>query len=164
MMGRSGLAIVLIGFVWTASPVAQEPTPFAWDAHQAIPQRISDAAVGVNLTLDAIHAFRATDHAERWEFLCRTGLTAGLAEGLKLVLHRDRPDHSDRKSTPSEHTAFATAAAGYRPALGASLALTVAWGRQAGGKHFASDVAFGAALGGFSRWLCGSLIPSQLQP
>lgn len=150
---------VSLAALMASTLAAQEATPFKWDTHTAVPARISDVAVGVNIGLDAVHAFRAEDHAQRWEFVCRTGLAYGIVEGVKAVVHRTRPDGSDRKSFPSGHTSSVVASAGYRPAIGASIAMTVAWGRQAAGKHYGTDVAIGATIGGFSHWLCDRLIP-----
>lgn len=144
---------VLLG-LWVArdAAAAEEPTPFQWASHQAIPSRISDAAVAVNLGLDAWQSLVRTDSRRRWGFACRTGLTIGIAEVTKRLVHRTRPNGSDRMSFFSEHTALATSSTG--SPLRASLALTVAWGRQAGGNHFASDVAVGVGVGLLSRKVC----------
>lgn len=142
-------ALVLLG---VAPASAEEATPFRWATHEVIPEWISDAAVGVNLGLDAWQSFYKTDARARWGFACRIGLTLGIAEVAKRVIHRDRPNHRDHFSMPSEHTAFAWTAE-HSP-LTAALGLTVAWGRQAGGNHFASDVAVGAGLGLFTRKVC----------
>ena len=115
--------------------------------------------MGVNLALDGVHAFRATDHAERWAFVCRTGLTAGVAEVIKRVVSRARPNGHDRKSFLSGHTALATTTARYQAPWGASLALTVAWGRQAGGWHYGTDVLAGAGLG----WALGEVCDEVLR-
>lgn len=145
------LAIVLM----VATPVfAEEPTPLRWSSHGQVPARISDALVGVNLGLDAIHAFRADDHRERWAFACRVGLALGISEGVKRLVNRERPNRADQKSMPSMHTALASTAAGYQPAWSVSFAVAVAWGRQAGGWHYATDTLVGAGIGGGANWLC----------
>lgn len=131
---------------------AAEPTPFRWQQHEKVPQRISDVAVGLNLGLDAWDALVRTDSRTRWGFVCRTALTIGVAESVKRLVHRDRPDGADQRSFFSEHTALASSAA-HSP-LTASLALSVGWGRQAGGKHFGSDVIVGASVGVVSRVVC----------
>lgn len=148
------LTMLLLVVLLPAAAHAQEPTPFRWETHTAIPQRISDAAVYTNIGLDAWEALYRTDARARWSFACRTGLTFGLAEITKRLVHRERPNGVDDKSFYSMHTALATAAAGYNSKIGASLALAVAWGRQAGGMHYGSDVAVGAGIGLLSRSVC----------
>jgi membrane-associated phospholipid phosphatase len=143
----------LIVVLLLATPAAaEEPTPFRWGTHEAIPQRISDAAVAIDLGLDAWHSLVRTEARARWGFACRIGLTLGITEVAKRVIHRERPNHQDFFSMPSSHTAYASTAAS--SPLTASLALTVAWGRQAGGMHFASDAAVGFGIGLFTRKVC----------
>jgi membrane-associated phospholipid phosphatase len=143
----------LLYLALVASPaVAQEATPFQWTQHQAVPARISDAAVGIALGLDVWHSVTAADHSQRWRVACRTGLAVGVSELAKHLIHRTRPDGSDRMSFFSEHTALASSAAS--TPLGFSLAVTVGWGRASAGKHYDSDVAFGAAVGLGARWVC----------
>lgn len=151
---RRALCSLALIMLLAEPTAADEPTPFRWTAHEAIPSRISDVLVATNLALDGWHAFRAGDTRARWGFACRTGFTYLVAELLKRAIDRERPNGVDRKSTPSMHTAFAVSSAGYRPAWGAAFALTVAWGRQAGGWHYATDTAFGAGLGVLASWGC----------
>ena len=143
------VALVLL-FVVPAH--AEEPTPFRWPSREAIPRRISDAAALVNLGRDAWASIYQTDARTRWGFACRTGLTVAIAETTKRLVHRTRPNGLDRLSFFSEHTALATGAAS--SPVSASLALTVAWSRQASGMHFASDVAVGAGVGILARTVC----------
>lgn len=92
--------------------------------------------------------------------------TRALTDGLKSVSDRERPDGSDDRSFPSGHAshafAFATLAnrnlesldylEGARTPLqigNAVLASGVVWARVEAGKHYPSDVLFGAALGHF---------------
>lgn len=84
--------------------------------------------------------------------------TVGAAEVLKASVHSTRPDGSDNKSFPSEHTAVAFAAvrfmdkrygadmAPYTPWLYAAAGLTGV-ARVEANKHRWRDVAAGAALG-----------------
>ena len=153
---RRSLALILL--LVAAPAVAQEPTPLRWTAHEAIPSRISDVLVGTNLALDGWYAFRAEDHRERWAFACRAGVTYAVAEGLKRLVRRERPNGHDDKEFPSQHSAFAAASAGYRAPLGASFALAVAWGRQAGGWHFPTSTAFGLGLGWGTLRLCDKAV------
>jgi membrane-associated phospholipid phosphatase len=145
--------LVLLLALFLAAPAhAEEPTPFRLATHEAIPKRISDAALAINLGLDAWHSLIRTDARARWGFGCRLALDYAIVELAKRAIHRERPNHQDHFSMPSGHTAFATTAA--HSALSASLVLTVAWGRQAGGMHYASDVALGAGIGLLSRQVC----------
>jgi membrane-associated phospholipid phosphatase len=143
-----GIALLLL-----AAPAhAEEPTPFRWGTHEQIPLRISDAILGLDLGLDAWHSLVKTDARARWGFACRVGLTFGIVEVAKRVIHRERPNHLDFVSMPSGHSAQAAAAA--HSSLSASLALTVAWGRQAGGMHYGTDAMVGAGVGLLSRKVC----------
>lgn len=149
------VALVLL----LATPVlAEEPTPLRWPTYEAVPSRISDALVGANLVLDGWTSFRDEDGSEKWAYLCRVGLVAGTTEVLKRLIGRERPNGRDAYSSPSAHTAFATTSAGWRSTWGASFAFTVAWGRMAGGWHYATDTAFGAGIGWAARRLCDEVI------
>lgn len=149
-------AIVIIACVLTAAPAsAQEPTPFRWGSHEQIPARISDGLVAAQLLAAAVHDLRTQD---RRDALTRRGCSIALTllanEGLKRLVHRERPNHRDRKSFPSMHTALAASAADWTPSIGASIAVGVGWGRMASGWHFGSDVAIGAGLGLVSHRIC----------
>jgi membrane-associated phospholipid phosphatase len=82
-------------------------------------------------------------------------LGSGLAYGLKRAFPEERPDHSDRKSFPSGHsaTAFAAAASldnryGWKVGLPAfALAGFVATARVEARKHHWYDCVAGAAVG-----------------
>jgi membrane-associated phospholipid phosphatase len=81
-------------------------------------------------------------------------LNAGLTQGLKIAVNRRRPDHGPH-SFPSGHTSasFATATViqheyGWKAGLTAyAVASYVGVSRLSENSHFASDVAFGAAMG-----------------
>ncbi len=88
--------------------------------------------------------------------LTRTLILTQLVVGpIKLVVHRRRPDASDRFSFPSGHAANVFALARYvqrdfgttASLLPYGLALTTAVGRMEGGRHYLSDVIMGASFG-----------------
>jgi membrane-associated phospholipid phosphatase len=94
-------------------------------------------------------------------------LNDGTTGALKSVADRERPDGSNTSSFPSGHASQTALMArmacfnidglprlsrGWRLTLKTSftaLAGATAWSRVEGGKHFPSDVLFGAALGNF---------------
>ena len=92
--------------------------------------------------------------------------TGAATESLKVEMDRRRPDGSDNMSFPSGHTSAAFSCATLanrnldyidaldqvRPALEIAntvVAAGVGWARVEAGKHYPSDVLFGAALGHF---------------
>ncbi len=94
------------------------------------------------------------------------GVTAGATTALQNTIHRTRPDGSDSKSFPSNHSSvsFAAATPSNRNLDAISLpnetrlpiqignvvlSTGVAWARVEGRTHFPSDVLTGAALGHF---------------
>jgi hypothetical protein len=94
------------------------------------------------------------------------GATGAATEALKVGMHRHRPDGTDDMSFPSGHTSAAFSCAtlanrnidsidaleDVRPVLNVAntvLAAGVGWARVEAGKHYPSDVLFGAALGHF---------------
>lgn len=100
-----------------------------------------------------------------WEGLKQGALagitTLGVTYGLKYLIKKDRPDHSDRHSFPSMHSATSFAAAtfiqrryGWKWGLPAYVLSTyVGWSRIYGKKHDCWDVLAGAAIGIGSSYL-----------
>ena len=82
-------------------------------------------------------------------------LTESLVQPLKVATHRERPDHSSRRSFPSGHAAITFAGAtvlerhvGWRNSLLAYAAASyVAASRLHDNRHYLSDVVAGAAVG-----------------
>lgn len=100
-----------------------------------------------------------------WEGLKQGALSAATAVGVSYVLKysikKDRPDHSDTHSFPSNHSAVAFTNAGflmkrYGWKLGApayALACYTAWGRTYARRHDWWDVAAGAAIGSAAAYI-----------
>ena len=81
--------------------------------------------------------------------------TLGVTYALKYIVKKDRPDHSDRHSSPSMHTSVSFTAAsfiqrryGWKWGIPAYVVSSyVGWSRVYGKKHDWWDVAAGAAIG-----------------
>ena len=94
-----------------------------------------------------------------------------VAEGLKQIVHEERPDRSDDKSFPSAHTAVAFAAAmtlerryGWQYGLPATVVATfVGVARVEARKHHWYDVAAGAAIGTGSAFLVTRPLDDHVQ-
>lgn len=96
-------------------------------------------------TWDSLHA------DNKWRAVgcqaLKDGIVIGASEGLKALIHQRRPDGSDLKSFPSEHTGL-TAAVNFSWGLGTGL------GRVAANKHyFLSNVLPGLAIGAGTKYL-----------
>ncbi|MDR2770083.1 MAG: phosphatase PAP2 family protein [Rickettsiales bacterium] len=80
--------------------------------------------------------------------------------GLKAIVPAERPDHSDKKSFPSGHTAAAFSGATFmhkrygwrRAVLPYAMASFVGFSRVYANKHYIWDVAAGAAIAGMWTW------------
>lgn len=104
----------------------------------------STGLVGLNMGMEAVYSYK---HHCLKQFLYKNLLTVGAAEGTKLVIHEDRPDHSDDKSFYSEHSALAAANTGWNFKVGFSIALGAGSGRVIARKHHPTDVLVGVLAG-----------------
>ncbi len=150
-------ALVLVALLVAAPVQAQEPTPLDWPPqHRALAGHISDALVGINLTMDTIHSLHQPD---KWKaFRCqamRYGTILGSTVTTKRLVHRLRPDASDDESFFSGHTALSFGASGWKVEMGVPFGAGAAYGRMAANKHYLSDVLVGAAVGIGAMQLCG---------
>jgi len=158
--------LCVLGVLCVLSPSLHAEDPIlAWPTHRPVADWISSGLVGVQLGADTWHSWTAPDRPRA--FLnqgCRMGVAIGTSELSKLWIHRTRPDGSDRKSFWSEHTADATAAAGWRYEAGIPLAAIVGLLRGGAAKHYLTDVGVGALDGGFAIWACRHLAPAERTP
>jgi membrane-associated phospholipid phosphatase len=108
----------------------------------------STVTVSTQIGLDTLASLRAPDR--RCALLhqgLRLGLVVGLSELVKHVVHRTRPDGSDRQSFWSEHTALAAGSRGWSVGWSVPLTLGTGYLRVAANKHYISDVVAGALVG-----------------
>jgi len=142
---RISLAAVLSVLLWVLPASAQ--------SHSA--ERVGDAlrlvlpatSLGVTLALE--------DHDGTGEFLVGFAVNTVVTEGLKRLIHKDRPDGSDDRSFPSGHTSTAFQAAsfihfryGLRYAAPAYAgAIFAGYSRVRARKHFVEDALVGLAIG-----------------
>ncbi|MGR5294534.1 phosphatase PAP2 family protein [Vibrio mediterranei] len=114
-------------------------------------------------------------YQEDWEGVWQAGLSIGSASAIGLVgkhtIDAPRPDGSDNKSFPSNHTANAFASAttlhirhGWQVGLPAyGVATLVGVGRVQADKHYWRDVAAGAAIGIFTGWMFTDKLDPNVQ-
>lgn len=164
----------LAGWDRTVSDWARERTPVfgsgqgAHDGSDAFVVMSCGGLLGSALAAPAGDGWRQSAAARGGALALEAGVvgaTVGLAEGLKGVTGRARPDGSDRASLPSGHAAAAFSCSaltrrnlvegggdGLRTALGVSSTVAAAaagWARVEAGKHYPSDVLAAAALANF---------------
>lgn len=163
-------ALILLPFLMTATPAfaqsAQVPTlpsaSVSVDATtaQSVNNAVSYGTVGANVLFDVIHDLQAPNKscALKQEAL-KVGFAVGISEVLKLVIHRQRPDLSDYKDFPSEHTAIAFASSGWSVSWGYSFAIGTGVERHTADRHDWVGVLGGVAVGEGSKWLGAKILP-----
>lgn len=149
---RSALAVVAL---LSSSPAAADPQ--GWAQASDIGR---DVLVAAALGIPAAQGDWSGDLQAGGSML----VAGGAVYGLKRVFPEERPDHSNRQSFPSGHTAVSFAAAaslenryGWRAGLPAfAMATFVGVARVQGRKHHWYDVVAGAAIGTGSGFLLTS--------
>lgn len=133
----------------------QETQPAAWTSHRQFVDNVSTALVALNVGGDIVSAWRRSDrkHALGCAAL-RDGIVVGSSELAKALVHRTRPDGSDRKSFFSEHTALAMVNTGWRYQVSIPIAIGAGYGRAAAAKHYATDILTGAGVGVLTARAC----------
>lgn len=159
-IGRAGgrpaiIGCLLLGFL-AASPAAAVSRD-DWDTASTVGEAgLVAAALGTPLLLG--------DHPGLWQAGGSILVGGGIAEGLKQVIHEQRPDGSGNDSFPSGHAAVSFAAAatlqrryGWEVGLPAQLvALFVGTARVEADKHHWYDIAASAAIGEAAGFLITS--------
>lgn len=144
---------LLVVLAVSSRAAAGEPSP-AWPSHRRAADWISTGTVVTSHVVDTIESFRAPDRgAALRRQLFRTGATIATTELLKRLTHRQRPDGSDRLSFPSGHTANAFASSNWDVRVSFPLALATGYLRTAAARHYPTDIAAGAGVGAFYRWV-----------
>lgn len=151
--------------------VSQHADPGGWESRHDFSLPTADgreaadigswAVVSAEGALYGRRVLRETDRKRA--ILCAAGelaATSGSVRGIKALVHRERPDQSNRSSFPSGHTAFAALMQGSFRGGGRRNWTVLAWpaavglGRVLAKRHYPSDVAAGAALG----WAVSALV------
>ncbi len=134
------------------SPVTSraETNPLHIKGHEKLFDNVGNGLVAGQMTLGFIDAYK-THEIKCWAL--RNGIGFGINELLKNIVHRTRPDMSDRKSFPSMHTMFGTVnvTKGWTYSITASIGLS----RANANKHYISDILSGFGLGLGVNQLCG---------
>ena len=149
------VVVLLILITLLPLPAFAEDPILAWPTHRPVADWISTGLVSAQIGADTWHSFKA-EHRGR-AFLnqgCRMGVAIGTTELAKALIHRTRPDGSNRRSFWSGHTANAVAAAGWRYEVGIPIAASVGLLRGGAAKHYLSDVGIGALDGALATWIC----------
>ncbi len=159
-------ALVLLLGVLLPAPLAAQALPGdqltpPWaESQRGTADRFSNITVTAALAVDVWDAWTDEDRKIALaKQAARIGAAVGLAETIKRILHRTRPDGSDDKSFFSEHTAIACTPlhrGGTQLALSLALCGGTGYLRVGANRHWLSDVLVGAAVG----WLTGALLPS----
>ncbi len=102
--------------------------------------------VAASIVYDSYKSYKSEDRKKAYALQgLKTGVNLLSAELIKLAVHRTRPDHSDNKSFPSEHTELT--AMGSSIAISIPLAAGTGYLRMAANKHFLTDTITGLGIG-----------------
>jgi membrane-associated phospholipid phosphatase len=140
-----------------AAPLSAEDNPMKWASHRKAADWISTGLVATNIGGELVASFRTNDRKHALGCMAlRNGIGLGVSEALKYTIRRDRPDHSDRLSFPSQHAMFAGINTGWNFSVSIPIAIGAGYGRAAADKHHASDIVAGAAIAAAARLVCSS--------
>jgi len=126
---------------------------------QTTPQKIADwtstGLVLANVAGSIVDASRAPD--KRHAFGClalKNGIEIAATRAVKRLVHKTRPDGSDRRSFWSGHTSSAMVNSGWSVRVGASIALGAGASRILANRHDVVDVLAGAGAGYLTSLVC----------
>jgi len=140
------------------TPLANPPGAWAPE-HRTLADVFGTLGVYGQIGADTLASWRAPNRkAAFWRQGCRMGLAIGLSESMKFALDSPRPDGTDHRGMPSEHTATAIAAIAPSPGWSFAVSLPVAafvgTSRIASARHSPRQVVAGAAIGVLAQWVC----------
>ena len=134
-----------------ATPARAQSSP---TTAQTVNALVSDGTLAANVLMTVLQDFKAPDKSCAFkQSALQVGLAIGISEVLKAVVRRQRPDLSDYRDFPSEHTAIAFASSGWSVYYGYSLAIGTGVERRTSDRHDWTGVIAGAAVGEGSKWL-----------
>ncbi len=142
------MVLLLVACLWPASGLAQTPIDTGTrDALRWSEGRTAADWIGTGLVAGALVVPCVRDRTWRCvgNEAVQVGIGVGVAELSKLLVHRTRPDASDRKSFFSEHTTLACAVTIRTKAW--AVCPAVGYLRIAADKHWLTDVGTGAVAG-----------------
>ncbi len=165
------LLIICLGAINCGAQTFPVSVPPAFSAPADAPYHLSESRKAVKVSTDVIlcvlpsAALIGTLCARDWKGLLQGAETAAATLAatyiLKYSVREWRPDHTNRHSFPSGHTAITFASAAYLQrrygwAYGApayALSCYVGWGRVFARKHHWWDVVAGGAIGAGSAYI-----------
>jgi hypothetical protein len=142
--------VILCSIIFTQQSFARDGMEQIGDYFQVI---VPAYALGMGM--------KESDYAGAKQFLYSFGAASGSVFGLKSVINEDRPDHSNKDSFPSGHTAAAFTGAtfihkryGIKPAIiPYFMAGFTGYTRIQAKKHYLHDVLAGAAISTLWTWI-----------
>lgn len=147
---------LILSIFLAAAPISAQSLPIdhitppltSQSARKAV-DILTYGTVGANIAMAVVEDLRGPDKLNALAVTgMRVGATVGIAEVIKVLIPRTRPDGSDNQSFFSEHTAIAfSLAGGPHASITIPLAVGTGAGRILAGKHYLTDVITGAAVG-----------------
>lgn len=157
-------SLICLLLLCASSASAQTGTePLAWNpSNRPTADAISNIAVGGQAFAAGLKSYKdwkVGEHKTAWRMACSAGMAIGASEGLKALIHEDRPNGFDRKSFPSGHSALAASLSGWNFTFGVPLAAFTGILRvNANWHHLYKDVMPGWAIGAGAQAACSALI------
>lgn len=149
-MRRAGsVGVVLLLAATLAAPASAQVGPDAalrdalrWEGHERVADWISTGLVAGALVVPCLHD-------RNWHCVANEGIQIGIglvaSAIVKRTVHRDRPNHHDRKSFYSAHTMLASVGTVRSKAF--ALCPAVGYLRVAADWHWSTDTMVGAGAG-----------------